>query len=111
MHHEIITNCLNQTGLPILSEEGMKVNFIERKSWEYLWLVNAALNGTKELIHKNGEFTVNIALMKLNIPVAGVIYRPSTDTLYTAIFSEKGVYKKEGQKIIRNLTLKKEGDF
>ena len=107
--HEIITNCLNQTGLPILSEEGMKVNFIERKSWEYFWLVDP-LDGTKEFIHKNGEFTVNIALMKLNVPVAGVIYRPCTDALYTGS-SEKGIYKKEGQKTIEILPLKKRKTF
>lgn len=107
--HEIITNCLNQTGLPILSEEGMKVNFKERKSWEYFWLVDP-LDGTKEFIHKNGEFTVNIALMKLNAPAAGVIYRPCTDTLYTGS-AERGIYKTEGQNTIEILPLKKRKIF
>lgn len=107
--HEIITNCLNQTGLPILSEEGVKVNFEERKSWEYFWLIDP-LDGTKEFIHKNGEFTVNIALMKLNAPLAGVIYRPCTGTLYTGS-AEKGIYKTEGKKTIEILPLEKRKTF
>ena len=107
--HEIITLSLNHTGLPILSEEGMKVDLIERKSWEYFWLIDP-LDGTKEFIHQNGEFTVNIALMKNNLPVAGVIYRPCTDTLYTGS-AQKGIYKTEGQKTIEFLPLKKRKTF
>ncbi|MDP4284290.1 MAG: 3'(2'),5'-bisphosphate nucleotidase CysQ [Bacteroidota bacterium] len=107
--HEIITNCLNQTRLPILSEEGMKVNFEERKSWEDFWLIDP-LDGTKEFINKNGEFTVNIALMKHNVPIAGVIYRPCTKTLYTGS-SEKGIYKTEDKNIIEILPLKKRKTF
>jgi 3'(2'), 5'-bisphosphate nucleotidase len=107
--HEIITNCLNQTRLPILSEEGMKLNFEKRKSWEYFWLIDP-LDGTKEFIHKNGEFTVNIALIKRNTPLAGVIYRPSTGTLYTGP-AEKGIYKTEGKKTIEILPLEKRKTF
>jgi 3'(2'), 5'-bisphosphate nucleotidase len=107
--HEIITNCLNQTGLPILSEEGIKVNFIERKSWKYFWLVDP-LDGTKEFISKNGEFTVNIALIKKNVPIAGVIYRPCTDTLYTG-YAENAIYITEGEKSIEILPLKTRKTF
>jgi 3'(2'), 5'-bisphosphate nucleotidase len=81
--HEIIVNYLNTSGIPILSEEGKGVPYEERKTWERLWLVDP-LDGTKEFIKRNGEFTVNIALVESQQPVLGVIFVPDKDVLYFA---------------------------
>jgi len=81
--HEIIAGRLNQTGLPVLSEEGRNIPYETRKNWEMWWLVDP-LDGTKEFIKRNGEFTVNIALMAGNSPLAGVIYLPVKSLLYFA---------------------------
>ena len=61
--------------IPILSEESTNIAWQERKSWQEYWLIDP-LDGTKEFIKKNGEFTVNIALIKDNTPVLGVVYAP-----------------------------------
>ncbi|MCD8263516.1 MAG: 3'(2'),5'-bisphosphate nucleotidase CysQ [Tannerellaceae bacterium] len=81
--HQLITEALSVTSFPILSEEGKTIPFPERKKWDTFWLVDP-LNGTKEFIKKNGEFTVNIALIKKGIPVLGVIYVPVRKELYFA---------------------------
>ncbi|MDP4116249.1 MAG: 3'(2'),5'-bisphosphate nucleotidase CysQ [Bacteroidota bacterium] len=94
--HHIITEYLKETHLPVLSEEGSEINFLERRLWEYFWLIDP-LDGTKEFINKNGEFTVNIALVKRNKPLGGIIYRPSKGTLYTGS-KETGIYKIENNK-------------
>ncbi|HEV7330513.1 MAG TPA: 3'(2'),5'-bisphosphate nucleotidase CysQ [Flavisolibacter sp.] len=91
--HTIIAAALEATGLPILSEEGSQVPYEERKAWDWFWLVDP-LDGTKEFIKRNGEFTVNIALVHGYIPVAGVIYSPCLAVLYYGS-AETGVYKKE----------------
>ena len=67
--------------IPILSEEGRDVPFEERSKWETFWLVDP-LDGTKEFIKKNNEFTVNIALLENNQPVFGVVFAPALDILY-----------------------------
>lgn len=79
--HNCIVNYLASTGLPILSEEGKNIEYEQRKSWKLFWLVDP-LDGTKEFINGNGEFTVNIALIKDNIPVMGIIYVPVWGLLY-----------------------------
>lgn len=79
--HKIIVHHLEETGLPVLSEEGRDIPFDERKNWEYFWMVDP-LDGTKEFIKRNGEFTVNIALIHKNEPVLGVVYAPVLDKLY-----------------------------
>lgn len=79
--HEHICSILEATGLPILSEEGTDIPFEERKGWEWFWMVDP-LDGTKEFIKKNGEFTVNIALIKRDTPVMGVVYVPVQGKLY-----------------------------
>ena len=91
--HEVIVEHLKQTQIPILSEEGRSIDFQERKSWKRFWMVDP-LDGTKEFIKRNGEFTVNIALIENGISVSGVIYVPVTGDLYFAI-SRKGAYKVE----------------
>ena len=91
--HAIILGRL--TGLsprfPVLSEEGRDIPYDERKKWEYFWLVDP-LDGTKEFVKRNGEFTVNIALIHNSRPVAGMIYVPEKRTYYFAA-EGLGAYK------------------
>ncbi len=79
--HKIIMDILTETEIPVLSEEGKNIPYEERSAWETFWLVDP-LDGTKEFIHKNDEFTVNIALIHKNIPTEGIIYVPVFDELY-----------------------------
>lgn len=81
--HGIIAQALRETGLPLLSEEGAHAPYAERSEWEAFWLVDP-LDGTKEFVKRNGEFTVNIALVIDERPHLGVIYVPVTHTLYFA---------------------------
>jgi 3'(2'), 5'-bisphosphate nucleotidase len=67
--------------IPLLSEEGLAIPYEERRSWEYYWCVDP-LDGTKEFIGRNGEFTVNIALIHRDTPIFGLIYVPVQDLLY-----------------------------
>jgi len=89
--NKIIENILEASNIPILSEEGNILDFNNRKNLKQLWIVDP-LDGTKEFIKKNNEFTVNIALIENSKPVIGVIYAPALNVLY---FSEKklGAYK------------------
>ncbi len=79
--HIAISKVLEATGLPILSEEGKQLSFEERSKWKKFWMVDP-LDGTKEFIKRNGEFTVNIALIENGKPVLGVVYVPVTKDLY-----------------------------
>jgi 3'(2'), 5'-bisphosphate nucleotidase len=81
--HNIIVKGLTALtpGIPIISEEGKDIPYETRRSWETYWCVDP-LDGTKEFIKRNGEFTVNIALMSHNQPVFGIIYVPVTGELY-----------------------------
>ena len=79
--HEVIKKALATTGFPVLSEEGKELEYNDRNNWETFWLVDP-LDGTKEFIKKNGEFTVNIALVKKGTPILGVVYVPVTGVLY-----------------------------
>jgi 3'(2'), 5'-bisphosphate nucleotidase len=88
--NEIIENLLSKTNIPVLSEEGKQTDFSERKNWKLLWIVDP-LDGTKEFVKRNGEFTVNIALIKNGIPILGVIYVPVSGCLYYG--SSSGTYK------------------
>lgn len=72
--------------IPILSEENKEVEYSQRKNWEYYWCIDP-IDGTKEFIKKNGEFTVNIALIHEKTPVLGVVYAPAIDVIY---YSKKG---------------------
>ena len=82
--HKAIVEELVETNIPILSEEGKEIQYQERKDWEYFWMIDP-LDGTKEFIKKNGEFTVNIALIHKDKPVLGVVYTPVLRDLFTAI--------------------------
>ena len=79
--HQVIASMLSVTPFPLLSEEGANIPYAERKDWTTFWLVDP-LDGTKEFIKRNGEFTVNIALIHEGVPVAGVIYVPVRKELY-----------------------------
>lgn len=79
--HQRIMTYLEPTGIPVLSEEGKHLPYQERQLWKKLWIVDP-LDGTKEFIKKNGEFTVNIALVEDHTPVMGVIYVPAQGRLY-----------------------------
>ena len=76
-----IMEFLENTGIPVISEENRAVPYDERSHWDFLWMVDP-LDGTKEFIKRNGEFTVNIALIENQKPVFGVIYVPVTRELY-----------------------------
>lgn len=79
--HLTIKKYLDQTEYPTLSEEGKQMDYSERKNWKTFWLVDP-LDGTKEFIKKNGEFTVNIALIEDGLPIYGVIYAPVLKKLF-----------------------------
>jgi 3'(2'), 5'-bisphosphate nucleotidase len=87
--HGIIFQALEKTGLPVLSEESKAVPYEDRKNWARFWLVDP-LDGTKEFIKKNGEFTVNIALIENGAPVLGVVYAPVLQTLYCGMLDVEG---------------------
>ena len=89
--HNIITSILKQTDIPVLSEEGRDIPYQERKAWKQLWIVDP-IDGTKEFIKRNGEFTVNIALIENQKPIIGVIFVPVTGDLYFSS-TEMGAFK------------------
>lgn len=95
--HHIISGFLRRTGLPVISEEGEPVPFAERKQWLYYWLVDP-LDGTKEFLKRSGEFTVNIALMRGEVPVGGVVSAPCLHKLYHGA-PQSGVCKEEGGEV------------
>ena len=90
--HEIIAEQLKKTDIPVLSEEGKHLPYSTRKNWEQLWIVDP-LDGTKEFVKRNGEFTVNIALVEKNQPKMGVIFCPTLKILYFADYSIGGAFK------------------
>lgn len=92
--HQVISKMLSDTPYPILSEEGRSIPYKERSRWESLWIVDP-LDGTKEFIKRNGEFTVNIAWVSGSVPRMGVIYVPVKRILYFAD-ETLGAYKLEG---------------
>ncbi|RLA59444.1 MAG: 3'(2'),5'-bisphosphate nucleotidase [Epsilonproteobacteria bacterium] len=98
--HNIIVQALETTPYPVLSEESGEITYEERKGWTTYWLVDP-LDGTKEFVKKNGEFTVNIALIEDGVPVLGVVYVPVEQTLYVGVAHgewgmEQGAWRAEG---------------
>ncbi len=101
--HAVIARRLAATGLPVLSEEGKEAPLAERQAWQRYWLVDP-LDGTKEFIKRNGEFTVNIALMECDgapagpwgsaRPIGGVLYVPVKDLLYFS-WEGGGAYRQQ----------------
>jgi len=99
--HDIIIEALRQFQIPILSEEGRDIPYEERKTWNKLWIVDP-LDGTKEFVKRNGEFTVNIALVVDGKPCLGVILVPVKGILYYAV-QDMGTYRLENSQIIELL--------
>jgi 3'(2'), 5'-bisphosphate nucleotidase len=95
--HEVIAAGLEKhfSEIPILSEEGADIPYEERKNWKRFWLVDP-LDGTKEFIKRNGEFTVNIALIEGQQPVLGVVYVPAQDKLYYGVVGQ-GAFVEESE--------------
>lgn len=98
--NKVIIEALNilYPNIPIISEEEKEIPYEERKNWKTFWLIDP-LDGTKEFIKRNGEFTVNIALIENNLTIAGVIYAPVLDIMYwgdaKGAFIQKGTSPKQ----------------
>lgn len=107
--HKIIQNGLEKAypEIPVLSEEGKNIPYEERKDWKTFWLVDP-LDGTKEFIKRNGEFTVNIALITGDEAVAGVIYAPARGIMYSGI-KGKGAWK-ESNDAVEKMTSSSKSD-
>ena len=99
--HEIIMERLEPFNIPVLSEEGKHVSYSERKNWDWIWVVDP-LDGTKEFIDRNGEFTVNVALISGTRSILGVIYIPVQQTLYFGLLNA-GAYKLDNREMIKHL--------
>jgi len=99
--HEIITDRLRRFDIPVLSEEGKSIPYAERRRWQTLWVVDP-LDGTKEFVKRNGEFTVNIALVKSGRPVMGVVFAPERRRLFFAD-SGSGAFLMEKEDNLRRL--------
>ena len=96
--HNIIVDALQKLTpeIPVLSEESTKISFETRSSWSRYWLIDP-LDGTKEFVNKNGEFTVNIALIDNHKPVMGVVYVPVKDTTYFGTVGEGAFVERDGE--------------
>ncbi|MTI21594.1 3'(2'),5'-bisphosphate nucleotidase [Fulvivirga sp. RKSG066] len=96
--HKVIVSKLSELypDIPIISEEGKDIDYNVRKDYDMFWLVDP-LDGTKEFINRNGEFTVNIALIDNGKPVAGFIYTPVLDTYYYGIKGESAYKITKGE--------------
>ena len=92
--NDIINKFLLPTNIPIISEENKQTDYSTRKKWNTCWVVDP-VDGTKEFIKRNGEFTVNIALVTNGKPELGVIYVPATKVLYFADVSNRQGFKAE----------------
>ena len=94
--HRIIVDSLSrlEPSMPVLSEESSADELTDRRSWSRFWLVDP-LDGTKEFIKRNGEFTVNIALIEQHQPVLGVVVAPAIDVAYSAA-AETGAFRHSG---------------
>lgn len=89
--HNVIMSYLSKTDIPVLSEEGKTIPYANRKDWNQLWIVDP-IDGTKEFIKRNGEFTVNIALIENQKTILGVIFVPVIGDLYFSTL-EMGSFK------------------
>ncbi len=104
-HNHIVNSLANIANYPILSEESAQIPFSDRSKWETYWLVDP-LDGTKEFIKRNGDFTVNIALIDQHEPILGVVYVPVTKQLYFAAKGD-GAFKQSPEQAARKISVKK----
>jgi 3'(2'), 5'-bisphosphate nucleotidase len=94
-HRLIVDSLLQLTPeIPVLSEESAAIPFAQRSGWARYWLVDP-LDGTKEFLSRNGQFTVNIALIEAHLPVLGVVHVPVTDTSYRGL-AGSGAWRQQG---------------
>ncbi|MFY0643005.1 MAG: 3'(2'),5'-bisphosphate nucleotidase CysQ [Bacteroidia bacterium] len=105
--HEAIVKYLVSTPYPILSEEGRGIPYEERANWDFFWMVDP-LDGTKEFIKRNGEFTVNIALIHKQKPVFGAVYVPVKDELYIGGSNRVATCTSNGKTVELNRSRKEE---
>ena len=105
--HETICTGLRSLApdIPVLSEESADLDFSTRKDWHRLWLVDP-LDGTREFIKRNGEFTINIALISAHVPVLGVVHVPVTGVCYFAM-QNHGAYKQIGNEPPRRISARR----
>ncbi len=101
--HDLIVRELQSSGLPVLSEEGRDIPYNERRAWKRFWLVDP-LDGTREFISRNGDFTVNIALVEDGSPVLGVVFVPVADELYFGTVDKGSFYVKGFNSLSGTLT-------
>ena len=94
--HEVIAATLAESNYPVLSEEGLDIPFSERKDWPYFWMVDP-LDGTKEFVRRNDEFTVNIALIHNGRPILGVVAVPVTGDVYFAASGKGATVRRQGK--------------
>jgi 3'(2'), 5'-bisphosphate nucleotidase len=90
--NQAIVEILEPLGIPMISEENKNKTYEERKNWSQCWIIDP-LDGTKEFVKKNGEFTVNIALIDNQKPLFGVIYVPVSRELFVGLVKENTAYK------------------
>lgn len=109
--HHVISDGLTELtpDIPILSEESADISFEQRKQWRQYWLVDP-LDGTREFVKRNGEFTVNIALIRDHQPVLGVIHAPVTGVCYFANQTEGSFKQLPGQAPVKISTRRKQSD-
>jgi 3'(2'), 5'-bisphosphate nucleotidase len=93
--------------IPLISEEGKGVLYTERSKWAYYWLIDP-LDGTKEFLKRNGEFTVNIALIHHDTPVLGIVYAPVHDVMYYG--GTTGSFKKTGNDNAQKISVNNKKD-
>jgi len=96
-HHHIVDGLAAISDLPVLSEESASITWAERKKWTRYWLVDP-LDGTKEFIKKNGEFTVNIALIEYGEPTFGVVHAPAINKTYVGKVDEFAYCEENGKR-------------
>lgn len=99
--HDIISARLKAFDIPMLSEEGKAIPYATRRQWKTLWIVDP-LDGTKEFVKRNGEFTVNIALVTDGNPILGIVFAPVREVLYFAL-QGTGAFKVERQDAVAAL--------
>jgi 3'(2'), 5'-bisphosphate nucleotidase len=106
--NEIICSKLQELypNIPIMSEENKQTVYETRKNWEYYWCIDP-IDGTKEFIKKNDEFTINIALIHKDTPVLGVVYAPAIDEMYKAKQGEGSFKNNEKLPLYANETPEK----
>ena len=104
--HDLIVKHLTPLGFPILSEEGKHIPYSERQTWDTLWIVDP-LDGTKEFVKRNDEFTVNIALVRNQVPELGVIFVPVKNRLYFGCL-DTGAYLLEDTRMLSRLCVPEE---